>query len=228
MTIQQFFESLAPAIDLEYRIELIEMREEIYMSMLEGSVSENSSVFAYVENGKLTDFYYDKAVMDNMRAYNSKTYELYVEDIDKCVEFKASEFVWWLFKYTAGLPTLEEMRKFLGITRKEAAAFLLIPSRSYENWEYGKTTPPIYVERYIFDSFIEKIRHICNLDILQLNRIGIDASEATQWRNRVEVLYQSDITKIETRDERIYNDDWDNDLNQAYARELEGNLDDSY
>jgi DNA-binding transcriptional regulator YiaG len=45
--------------------------------------------------------------------------------------------------------TLIELRQEAGQTQQEAADFLYVPKRTYQNWEYGKSRiPPASLELY--------------------------------------------------------------------------------
>ena len=41
--------------------------------------------------------------------------------------------------------TIKELRTAAGMTQQAFADYLKIPKRSIENWEYGKTEPPVYL-----------------------------------------------------------------------------------
>ena len=196
MNIKEFFEGLEPVEDLHYKKELLELHNEIEDSLLEGPLTESSNLYIYAEGGRIVDYYFDDKIMSTLKFKEYDRYELYIEDKEHCIEFKATEFVWWLYKYIIGLPTIQELREALKLTRKTAAAFLMIPSRSFENWEYGRSTPPLYVERYIFDTLLDRIRRICNLDILQLNKFGFDLDIMDKWSTRLNSMTPLDIEKL--------------------------------
>jgi hypothetical protein len=205
--IKKFFEGLKPVEDLDYKKELLELHNEIEDSLLEGPLNESSSLYIYTENRKIVDYYFDDQIMNALKVKEYERYELFIEDKDKCIEFKATEFVWWLYKYIIGLPSIQELRETLRITRKTAAAFLMIPSRSFENWEYGRSTPPLYVERYIFNTLLDRISRICNLDILQLNKYGFDLDKMELWSDRLNLMSVQDIEEFQEEESSFFNDE---------------------
>lgn len=216
MNIKEFFEGLEPVEDLEYKKELLELHTEIEDSLLEGPLNESSKLYISTENGRIADYYFDSKIMNDLKFKEGSRFDLYIEDKEKCTEFKATEFVWWLYKYILGLPTIQDLRESLRLTRKTAAAFLMIPSRSFENWEYGRSTPPLYVERYIFDTLLDRIRRICNLDILQLNKYGFDLDIMDKWSTRLNLMTVQDIEEFieeeaffDREEEEYYSDEDD-------------------
>ena len=44
---------------------------------------------------------------------------------------------------------IKEARKEAGITQEKMSEMLEIPKRTIENWETGKNTPPVYVEKLV-------------------------------------------------------------------------------
>jgi len=46
---------------------------------------------------------------------------------------------------------LKELRLSAGLTQKKAAELLGVPFRTYQDWEYGKRTPPDYVMQLVID-----------------------------------------------------------------------------
>lgn len=205
--IKKFFERLEPVEDLHYKKELLELHNEIEDSLLEGPLNESSNLYIYTEGGRIVDYYFDDKIMSTLKFKEYDRYELYVEYREHCIEFKATEFVWWLYKYIIGLPTIQELREALKLTRKTAAAFLMIPSRSFENWEYGRSTPPLYVERYIFNTLLYRISRICNLDILQLNKYGFDLDKMELWSDRLNLMTVQDIEEFQEEESSFFNDE---------------------
>jgi len=205
--IKKFFKGLKPVEDLDYKKELLELHNEIEDSLLEGPLNESSNLYIYTENRKIVDYYFDDQIMNALKVKEYERYELFIEDKDKCIELKATEFVWWLYKYIIGLPSIQELRETLRITRKTAAAFLMIPSRSFENWEYGRSTPPLYVERYIFNTLLDRISRICNLDILQLNKYGFDLDKMKLWSDRLNLMTVQDIEEFQEEESSFFNNE---------------------
>jgi len=46
---------------------------------------------------------------------------------------------------------LKDLRAKAKLTQKQAAELLGVPFRTYQDWEYGKRTPPDYVMQSITD-----------------------------------------------------------------------------
>jgi transcriptional regulator with XRE-family HTH domain len=46
---------------------------------------------------------------------------------------------------------LKELRTKANLTQKQAAELLGVPFRTYQDWEYGKRTPPKYVLKMVID-----------------------------------------------------------------------------
>ena len=44
---------------------------------------------------------------------------------------------------------IRELRKSIGMTRKEFSEYTYIPVRTLEDWETGRRTPPEYIPRLI-------------------------------------------------------------------------------
>lgn len=191
--IKEFFENLEPVEDLKYKKELLELHNEIEDSLLKEYLNESSSLYICAEGGRIVDHYFD--CMSNLVFKDYDTYESFIEkegkDKDKYVEFKAVEFCWWLYKYIIGLPTIQDLRESLCLTRKTAASFLMIPSRSFENWEYGRSTPPLYVERYIFKTLLYRIERMCRMR--ELWQFSFDLDLMHKWSIRLLLMTPEDI-----------------------------------
>lgn len=56
---------------------------------------------------------------------------------------------------------IREARKAAGLTQKEFSDLFGMPKRTLENWEYGKTEPPEWVERLVLEK-LEKINKAPN------------------------------------------------------------------
>jgi DNA-binding transcriptional regulator YiaG len=52
--------------------------------------------------------------------------------------------------------SIKEAREKAGLSRRQLSEWLGIPQRTQEDWDYGKRTPPEWVERLI----IEKIESL--------------------------------------------------------------------
>lgn len=50
--------------------------------------------------------------------------------------------------------TIKEARQAAGLSQAKMAELLEIPKRTIENWEMGKTTPPVYVERLVVNELL--------------------------------------------------------------------------
>lgn len=175
---------------------MLELHNEIEDSLLTGSLNESSSLYICAEGGRIVDHYFDG--MSNLIFKDYDTYELFIKkegkDKDKYVEFKAVEFCWWLYKYIIGLPTIQNLRKSLCLTRKTAAAFLMIPRRSLENWEYGRSTPPLYVERYIFNTLLDRIERMCRM--CEMKQFDFDLDLMHKWSIRLLLMTPEDIEEF--------------------------------
>lgn len=51
--------------------------------------------------------------------------------------------------------TIKELRTAAGMTQQAFSDYFGIPKRSVENWEYGKTEPPVY----LIELIEYKLRH---------------------------------------------------------------------
>ncbi|MCD7774942.1 MAG: helix-turn-helix domain-containing protein [Clostridiales bacterium] len=50
--------------------------------------------------------------------------------------------------------TIKEARTAAGLTRQEMSEMLVIPKRTIEDWEWGKRTPPPYVEKLVIEKLL--------------------------------------------------------------------------
>lgn len=54
--------------------------------------------------------------------------------------------------------SIKEARLKIGLTQKQAAEFLEVPLRTWEDWEAGKRKPPIWAEKLIINKLKEEIK----------------------------------------------------------------------
>lgn len=55
---------------------------------------------------------------------------------------------------------LKELREKAKLTQKAAAELLGVPFRTYQDWEYGKRTPPDYVMQSAADKLNAYIKNL--------------------------------------------------------------------
>lgn len=59
---------------------------------------------------------------------------------------------------------MKSMRALLGFTQVEAAEFLWVSIRTYQNWEYGVTPPP----RGYYELFALKAKHLGIIQVISI------------------------------------------------------------
>lgn len=86
---------------------------------------------------------------EDMIYSNFKAISIYCESYDgECFDFDKCDTCKYN-KKEKKIMTITELRESTGMSQKQFAAWFNIPLKTVQNWEYGRSKPPIYVVEMI-------------------------------------------------------------------------------
>lgn len=93
---------------------------------------------------------------EDMIYSNFKAISIYCESYDgECFDFDKCDTCKYN-KKEKKIMTITELRESIGMNQKQFATRFNIPFKTVQNWEYGRSKPPVYV--------IEMMQSIINLE----------------------------------------------------------------